>query len=65
MKPAQLDWRRIEAALVRVVRAYGYTVDENHDSGDKIAVGVLMVDDTVDDLNLTELAKDIAMELQA
>ena len=67
MKPAPLDWRKIEAALVKIVHAYGYgaSLDQNTRTGDKIARDILIDDDTVDELNLTELAKDIAKELQA
>lgn len=49
-----LDWRKIEAALERLFREYGTAVDREGDSGDVVT----------DDLNLTELAKDLAKELE-
>ena len=59
------DWKRVERALVNVCHAYGYTLDENHDSGDILARDAIMIPDTdnYDHLNLTEFAKDLAKEL--
>lgn len=57
-----LDWRKIETALERISRAYGFDIDRSP-AGDLLAVEVLAHGDTIDDLNLTELAKDLAQEL--
>ena len=59
-----MDWKDLEHALVRIAYQYGFKLDIGAFSGDKIAVGAINVDDTEDDLNLTELAKDIARELE-
>ena len=48
-----LDWRKIESALEKLFREYGNAVDRQSKTGDVIT----------DDLNLTELAKDLAAEL--
>ena len=65
--PSRLTWQRIETALVSAIRAYGYHCDELQDSGDKVVREVLIDPDpevdTIDDLNLTEFAKDLAREL--
>jgi hypothetical protein len=65
MNRRPLDWQRVETALVTVARAYGYTVDMNPDSGDKLALDAAMIPDSdnYDHLNLTEFAKDLAKEL--
>ena len=55
-----MSWRKIETALVHVCRAYGLTVDDN---GDKFAKEALCLGETIEDLNLTELAKDLEREL--
>lgn len=58
-------WRKIETTLVTVAKGYGLELDRDHDSGDVIARECLIFHDTdtVDDLNLTELAKDLEREL--
>ena len=59
-----LDWRKIEAALTRLIHDMGYSVDQHSDTGDKIAPFMLSPQADGDDLNLTELAKDLAKELE-
>ena len=67
MNRRTLDWHRIEEALCAAIRKYGYHLDESHEVGDKIVREVLIDPDpevdTIDDLNLTEFAKDLAREL--
>jgi hypothetical protein len=65
MNRRPLDWHSLEHALVAVVRAYGYHLDVDTNSGDKIAHDAIMIPDTdnYDHLNLTEFAKDLAREL--
>ena len=67
MNRRPLDWHSLEHALVGAIRKYGYHLDEARDSGDKIVREVLVdpdpENDTIDDLNLTEFAKDLAREL--
>ena len=48
-----------------MAKAYGYTLDQNNDTGDKIAKDAVMIPDSdnYDHLNLTEFAKDLAKEL--
>ena len=58
-----MDWRQIEAALVAIARDYGFDLQQHSDSGDCLALGAINIGDTIDDLNLTELAKDLAREL--
>lgn len=50
---ARPSWRKIEAALERIARAYHLVLDRDVD-GNVIA----------DDWNLTDLAKDLAEELE-
>lgn len=57
-----LDWRKIETALERIARAYEFLIDRSP-AGDLLAVGAINHGTTIDDLNLTELAKDLAKEL--
>lgn len=59
------DWKRVERALVNVAHAYGFTIDENHETGDVFARDAIMIPDTdnYDHLNLTEFARDLAKEL--
>ena len=61
----KLDWHRLEAALVIVTRAHGYTIDRDNESGDAFARDAIMIpdSDTYDHLNLTEFARDLAKEL--
>jgi hypothetical protein len=58
-----LDWRKIESALCKVIHDNGYSIIANHEAGDNFALGMVAVHDDGADLNLTELAKDLAQEL--
>lgn len=60
-----MSWHKIESALVNTAIAYGYNVDQS-EAGDRIAIAMLVdpQDDTIEDANLTELAKDLAKELR-
>lgn len=51
------SWRDYEKAIVDYLRADGFLLDENTDSGDKTIA--------VFDLNITELAKALALDLEA
>lgn len=55
-----LDWRKIESALERVARSWGWSLDRITLSADIIANA-----QRLDDLNLTALAKDLADELNS
>ena len=67
MNRRPLDWHSLEHALVAVARAYSYHLDQVADSGDKIVREILIdpdpEEDSINDLNLTEFAKDLAREL--
>lgn len=58
MSHEPLDWRRIEAALVKAAQGYGFFVFDDHDTGEKL---VELAED--DHLSLTELAHDLEKDL--
>ena len=58
--PSTADWRKIEAALERIVRGWGFELDQHSDSGDIITANAIRFNNG---LNLTELAKALAEEL--
>ena len=49
------SWRKIEAALIEIAYSYGYSLDEDRDSGDKTAE----LDIDGDTINLTDLAREL------
>lgn len=54
-----MNWRLIESALVRVAKANDYHIEQDS-NGDSIAS---MNDCETCEINLTELAKDLATDL--
>lgn len=57
-----MDWRTIEAALVEMSKSHGYDIGQPGASGDSIA-SIYCKDFTEYDLNLTEIAKELAERL--
>lgn len=54
---AMIEWRKIEAALVEIAKSWSITCDECEQTGDKLIL-------TRDDVNATELAKELAERLK-
>jgi hypothetical protein len=57
------DWRRIEAAMVQVLLAEGYALDDNVRTGDKLIIGHEGKKSEIE-LNITAFAQALADLIQ-
>lgn len=58
--PRPPSWRKIETALIEVAREYGFELDENVNTGDKIITNLTV---QTNEINLTDFAKQLEERL--
>lgn len=54
-----LDWRKIEADIIEIAKLFGFSILEDSKSGDRY----IDIETIKQDINLTEVAKELAKRL--